>query len=204
MRQVALLGSTGSIGTQALEVIAEHPGELRVAGLAAGSRMDLLAEQVRAYRPEWVAVAGLAEAERLRNLLGPGETPELLWGEEGLAEGASRAADVVLMAVVGARGLRPTLAALEAGRTVALANKESLVTGGSLVQEAVRRGGGRLVPVDSEHSAVFQCLAGSDSRELRRVILTASGGPFRGRGEAELSRVTPDDALAHPTWRMGR
>lgn len=204
MRQVALLGSTGSIGTQALEVIAEHPAELRVAGLAAGSRVELLAEQVKAHRPEWVAVGGPGEARRLRELLGPGEPPELLWGEEGLAEAASRAADVVLVAVVGARGLRPTLAALEAGRTVALANKESLVTGGRLVRSALERGGGRLVPVDSEHSAVFQCLQGAHVGELRRVILTASGGPFRGRQGAELNRVTPTEALDHPTWRMGR
>ncbi|HHW14067.1 MAG TPA: 1-deoxy-D-xylulose-5-phosphate reductoisomerase, partial [Firmicutes bacterium] len=142
-------------------------------------------------------------AEALGSLLGP-EAPWVRWGPEALCEAAAGEADVVLVAVVGARGLGPTLAALEAGRTVALANKESLVTGGELVRAALRRGGGRLVPVDSEHSAVFQCLQGVGAGEVRRIILTASGGPFRGRRPEELREVTPEQALSHPTWRMGR
>jgi 1-deoxy-D-xylulose-5-phosphate reductoisomerase len=203
MRSVAVLGSTGSIGTQALEVFDEHPGQFKVTGLAAGRRMGLLAEQVKRYRPEWVVVSGRDEAQELERLLGP-ETPGSVgWGPEALAQAAAEPADVVLIAVVGERGLAPTLAALEAGRTVALANKESLVAGGALVRAAAARGGGRLVPVDSEHSAVFQCLNGEAPEEVRRVILTASGGPFRGKRPEDLAGVTPEQALAHPTWRMG-
>lgn len=200
---MAILGSTGSIGTQALEVVAEHAGDFRVVGLAAGRRVEALASQVERWRPKWVVVAGPEEAQALESLLGP-ERPDVRWGPEALAGAAAAEADVVLVAVVGAQGLAPTLAALEAGRTVALANKESLVTGGGLVRAALRRGGGRLVPVDSEHSAVFQCLRGEDPGEVRRIILTASGGPFRGRRPEALAGVTPAEALSHPTWRMGR
>lgn len=203
MKRVAILGSTGSIGTQALEVIDEHPGCFKVTGLAAGRRVCALAEQVRRYRPEWVAVAGQEEAQELKRLLGADVPPTLSWGADALTQAAAEPADVVLISVVGERGLAPTLAALEAGRTVALANKESLVAGGELVEAALARGGGRLVPVDSEHSAVFQCLHGEAPQEVRRVILTASGGPFRGRRPEELSGVTPEQALNHPTWRMG-
>ncbi|MDI6870386.1 MAG: 1-deoxy-D-xylulose-5-phosphate reductoisomerase [Bacillota bacterium] len=204
MRRVTILGSTGSIGTQALEVIAAYPEEFAVVGLAAGRRVELLAEQVRRYRPERVVVAGPEEAAALQALLGPETPTDTAWGEEALSAAAAAPAEVVLVAVVGARGLVPTLAALEAGRTVALANKESLVCGGELVHAALARGGGRLVPVDSEHSAIFQCLQGAAPGEVRRIILTASGGPFRGRRPDELREVTPEAALAHPTWRMGR
>ncbi|MGE5553207.1 MAG: 1-deoxy-D-xylulose-5-phosphate reductoisomerase [Betaproteobacteria bacterium] len=203
MRRVTILGSTGSIGTQALEVIEAHPNEFRVVGLAAGRRMDLLAEQIRRHHPDWVVVAGTAEADTLRALLGTDARPEIAWGEQALQEAGSAPAEVVLVAVVGARGLPPTLAALEAGRTVALANKESLVVGGALVRSILASGKGRLIPVDSEHSAVFQCLEGAKRKEVRRIILTASGGPFRGRRPETLKEVTPEAALAHPTWRMG-
>lgn len=203
MKRVAILGSTGSIGTQTLEVLDEHPGMFQVSGLAAGHRMGVLAEQVRRYRPEWVVVAGRDEVRELEQILGPETPSSVSWGPEALSQAAAEPADVVLVAVVGERGLAPTLAALTAGRTVALANKESLVAGGELVQAALAQGGGRLVPVDSEHSAVFQCLNGEKPAAIRRVILTASGGPFRGRRPSELSGVTPEEALAHPTWRMG-
>lgn len=203
MKRVAILGSTGSIGTQALEVIEGHPGVFRVVGLAAGHRVALLAEQVRRCRPEWVVVGGRDEAEELERMLGAETPATVAWGAEALREAAAEPADVLLVAVVGARGLAPTIAALEAGRTVALANKESLVSGGALVTAAAERGGGKLVPVDSEHSAVFQCLTGTSPEQLRRIILTASGGPFRGRRPEELAGVRPDEALNHPTWRMG-
>lgn len=196
------MGSTGSIGTQALEVIDQHPGEFQVVGLAAGRRVELLGEQIRRYRPGRVVVAGPDEADRLRSQL-PGGAPSISYGPEALAELAAAPAEVALIAIVGAQGLRPTLAALEAGRTVALANKESLVCGGELVRRALARGGGRLVPVDSEHSAVFQCLQGVQPGEVASVILTASGGPFRGRPAEDLRQVSPREALDHPTWRMG-
>lgn len=204
MRSVAILGSTGSIGTQALEMVERSPAEFRVTGLAAGRRVKLLADQVRRHRPDWVVVAGEAEAVQLKAELGAAATGLAVeWGDEALAARAAAPADVVLVAVVGARGLLPALKALEAGRTVALANKETLVAGGALVGEAARRGGGRLIPVDSEHSAIFQCLAAGGSAGLAGLILTASGGPFRGRRPEELTGVTAADALAHPTWRMG-
>jgi 1-deoxy-D-xylulose-5-phosphate reductoisomerase len=203
VRTVAILGSTGSLGAQALEVIERHPGKLRVCGLAAGRRMGLLADQVRRYQPEWVAVAGPEEAADLRARLGAEVPFRLLWGDEGLCEVAAAPADVVLVTVVGARGLAPTLAAMEAGRTVALANKESLVIGGGLLRAALARGGGRLLPVDSEHSAIFQCLRGTAPAEVQRLLLTASGGPLFGRRLEELRDVTPEAVLAHPTWRMG-
>lgn len=204
MRSVSILGSTGSIGTQALEMVERDPAEFRVTGLAAGHQVKRLAEQIRRHHPEWVVVAGEAEATQLKAELGAGYAGlPVEWGDEALAERAAAPADLVLVAVVGARGLQPALRALEAGRTVALANKETLVAGGALVEAAARRGGGQLLPVDSEHSAIFQCLAGGGRSGLSALILTASGGPFRGRRPEELSSVTAAEALAHPTWRMG-
>ena len=207
MKTISLLGSTGSIGTQALDVVRglRRLGEpVRVAALAAGSNVRLLEEQAREFRPAAVAVFDPAAAKDLRD-----RTRDLdltvLAGEEGVRQAAAWAeADLTLNAVVGLAGLGPTLAAIEAGKDVALANKETLVAGGALVMEAARRQGVSLLPVDSEHSAIFQCLRGSPGRgSVKKLILTASGGPFFGKTRKELAAVTPEQALRHPNWSMG-
>ena len=216
-RDVVILGSTGSIGTQALDVIRRNPELFRVVGLAAGGeRLDLLAAQAVEFGPEVVAIASGTAAHLDATLAAAADragtarvTPKLLVGPDAATEvagwpleggtGADRG--VVLNGMTGSIGLAPTLAALAAGRTLALANKESLIVGGPLVKSAAAAG--QIVPVDSEHSAIAQCLRGGRAQEVRRLILTASGGPFRGRPPAELAVVTPDQALAHPTWRMG-
>jgi 1-deoxy-D-xylulose-5-phosphate reductoisomerase len=195
---VVVLGSTGSIGTQALDVVAVHAERFTVTGLAAGGNVALLAEQARAHRVPRVAVAAAGAARELRALL-PGV--EVLAGPDAATELAGSGADVVLNGVTGSRGLRPTLAALAAGSRLALANKESLVAGGPLVTGAAAPG--QIVPVDSEHSALAQCLRGGRACEVARLVLTASGGPFRGRSRADLAGVTVAQALAHPTWDMG-
>ncbi|MFB4316716.1 1-deoxy-D-xylulose-5-phosphate reductoisomerase [Actinomadura sp. 21ATH] len=212
-RDVAILGSTGSIGTQALDVIRRNPERFRVTGLAAGGgRVDLLAEQALEFRPEVVAVARAsaaqdlqlafyAEARKRGYAAGEYAIPKIVAGPEAVADVAAMPCDVVLNGVTGALGLASTLAALDAGRTLALANKESLIVGGPLVKERARPG--QIVPVDSEHSALAQCLRGGRADEVRRLVLTASGGPFRGRTRAELTGVTPEQALNHPTWDMG-
>ena len=195
-----ILGSTGSIGTQAVEVIRQRPGQFGVVGLSAGgSSIDLLVQQARELGPRVVAVSDPAGAARVRDEL-PGV--EVWEGPDASARLAAADADVVLNAITGAAGLEPTLATLRAGTTLALANKESLVIGGRLVTEAAAPG--QIVAVDSEHSAFAQALRAGRSEEVRRLILTASGGPFRGRSRAELSSVTPEQAMAHPTWAMGR
>jgi 1-deoxy-D-xylulose-5-phosphate reductoisomerase len=207
MRRVVLLGSTGSIGTQTVDVVTAAAGRFEVTAVCAGgSDVALLAEQAAQLRVRAVGVTRPDRADALRDALAavwPGDVPEprVLAGPEVTTELAGQPADVVLNAVAGAQGLRATLAALRAGSIVALANKESLVAGGPLVTELA--GAGQLVPVDSEHSALAQCLRGGSPDEVRRLLLTASGGPFRGRGRAELSHVTPGEALAHPTWDMG-
>ncbi|MGW4424338.1 1-deoxy-D-xylulose-5-phosphate reductoisomerase [Streptosporangium sp. NPDC004631] len=207
-RSVVLLGSTGSIGTQSLDVVARNPGRFRVAALAAGGgRIDLLARQAAEFRPDAVAVADASAAPALREALAAhGVSTAVLAGPEGVAEAAAWPSDTVLNGITGALGLTSTLAALEAGRTLALANKESLIIGGPLVKRLAKPG--RLIPVDSEHAALAQCLwaagpTGADARAVHRLIVTASGGPFRGRRRAELGAVTPEQALAHPTWSMG-
>jgi 1-deoxy-D-xylulose-5-phosphate reductoisomerase len=199
-RSVLVLGSTGSIGTQALELIARRPERFTVAGLAAGGGdVTLLAEQARAHRVPRVAVAAEEAARALRDLL-PGV--EVLAGPDAATElTATTPVDTVLNGITGAVGLGPTLAALAAGATLALANKESLVAGGALVTAAAAPG--QIVPVDSEHSALAQCLRGGRAEEVDRLVLTASGGPFRGRPRTELADVTVAAALAHPTWDMG-
>ena len=211
-REIVILGSTGSIGTQAADVIRRNPDRFRVAGLAAGGgNPDLLAAQAVEFGADVVAVAdesaagavGLAlraTAERA-GINHPHRPPKLLAGPDAMTEIAAWPCDTVLNAVTGAAGLSATLASLDAGRTLALANKESLIIGGPLV--CGRAAPGQIVPVDSEHSAIAQCLRGGRAGEVRRLVLTASGGPFRGRRRAELAGVTPDQALAHPTWRMG-
>src|SRR5438270_9412166 len=195
MKRISILGSTGSIGTQALDVVRKHRNEFEVVALVAGRNAELLAEQVDEFAP---ALAVLADAV-------PPAGSYFSTGAEAVVEAATyKGCDLVLNALVGSRGLLPTLAALDAGKTVALANKESLIAGGDLVTRKVRATPERLLPVDSEHSALFQCLAGNRLSDVRRVIVTASGGPFRGRTYEELSAVGVEEALAHPTWRMGR
>jgi 1-deoxy-D-xylulose-5-phosphate reductoisomerase len=203
LRRVVVLGSTGSIGTNTLDVIAHLPNRLRAIGLSAHGNIDLLLDQVSRHRPRLVAITDAARARQIDRTRLP-DTTELLTGEEGVRRMvADPDADVVVVAIVGAAGLAGTWAALEVGKTVALANKETLVVAGPLVTRLARERGARLLPVDSEHSAVFQSMAGSRAGEVRRVVLTASGGPFRGRTRAELQDVSAADALRHPTWRMG-
>ena len=205
-QDVVILGSTGSIGTQALDVIVRNPDRFRVVGLAAGgAKAALLAEQAARFGVRRVAVADPAAAPALQAALAAqlpaGTRPEVLAGPDAAAELSGGSCDVVLNGMTGAVGLTPTLAALRAGHRLALANKESLIIGGPLVRDAAAPG--QIVPVDSEHSALAQCLVGGRADEVRRLVLTASGGPFRGRRREELSEVTPEQAMAHPTWDMG-
>ncbi|MGH0032517.1 MAG: 1-deoxy-D-xylulose-5-phosphate reductoisomerase [Myxococcota bacterium] len=205
-KRIAVLGSTGSVGEQTLAVAAEFPDRYRVVALAAGRNVAKLAEQVRAHRPERVSVADAASAQALREALGPDGAEmavEIVAGEAGACEIASGPADLVVAAIVGAAGLRPTLAAIRAGRDVALANKESLVTAGALVLREVRAHGVALLPVDSEHSAIFQALRDEPRESVRRLLLTASGGPFRTWSALRISEATVDEALNHPNWEMG-
>ncbi len=200
-RDVVILGSTGSIGVQALDVIRRNPSSFRVVGLAAGgSDPDLLCAQVREFGVSHVAVGRIDVVDQLARSLST-TAAHVTGGDEAVANLAALPCDVVLNGMAGSAGLVPTLRAVEAGSTVALANKESLIIGGPLVNAIARPG--QIVPVDSEHSALAQCLRGGRAAEVRRLILTASGGPFRGRTRAELSGVTPAQALAHPTWSMG-
>jgi 1-deoxy-D-xylulose-5-phosphate reductoisomerase len=212
-REVVLLGSTGSIGTQAIDIVRRNPDRLRVVGLGAGGgQVDLLAAQALELGVDVVAVARAsvvqdlqlafyAEAQRRGYPTGGFRVPKILAGPDAMTELAAWPCDVVLNGMVGSLGLAPTLAALRAGRRLALANKESLVAGGPLVRALAAPG--QLTPVDSEHSALAQCLRSGAAREVRRLVLTASGGPFRGRSRADLAEVTPAQALAHPTWDMG-
>lgn len=214
MRNVVILGSTGSVGTQALDVISTRRDEFTVTGLAAGgSDLPLLARQIVEYRPKYVAISRSDAAPQLQTALqaevdrqgmGPNdmEYPRLWAGPRAASELAGVECDVVLNAITGSAGLEPTLAVLSAGTTLALANKESLVIGGRLVTEAAAPG--QIVAVDSEHSAFAQALRAGRADEVRQLVLTASGGPFRGRSRSELTDVTPEQAMAHPTWNMGR
>jgi 1-deoxy-D-xylulose-5-phosphate reductoisomerase len=202
-RRVVVLGSTGSIGTNCLEVIAALEDRLEAIGLSAHSSWESLFDQARQHRPRWVAVTDPAVINRLDRARLNGSA-RLLLGPEGIAAMVSDAdVDVVVTAIVGAAGLAGTWAALEAGKTVAVANKETLVMAGPLVMDLAARRNARVLPVDSEHSAIFQAMQGGRRCEVQRVVLTASGGPFRGRSAAELAQVTVDEALCHPTWRMG-
>jgi 1-deoxy-D-xylulose-5-phosphate reductoisomerase len=202
MRRVSILGSTGSIGTSALEVVAAHPDRLGVAALAAGRNLDLLRAQCERFRPSLVSVSRREDAQALKGQLGYG--PEVLGGEEGLIACATHPeADTVLAAVVGSVGVASTEAALRAGKRVCQANKESLVVGGELMRAALREGGGELLPVDSEHAALHQLLAGRDPETIREVRITASGGPFRDWPMEKIAAATRAEALNHPTWKMG-
>lgn len=205
MIRIAILGSTGSIGQSALSVVAAHPDQLQVVVLAAGENAALLAEQVRAVKPEAVAVASAAACAELRQRLDGTSVRILPTGPDGLLAAATYpGVDVVLCASSGTAGLEAALAVLDSGRTLALANKEVLVMAGALMVDAATRHGAAMLPVDSEHNAIHQCLEGHRQDHVRRLILTASGGPFRSMDVEQLARVTPEDALRHPTWRMGR
>ncbi len=202
MRKIAVLGSTGSIGTQTLDVIRKN-GDIEVLGLVAGSNVELLEAQIREFGPRLVAVWDEEKAEDLKVRVA--DLPVMVAaGMEGLLEVASMAdTDLVVMAVVGMIGIRPTMAAIEAGKDIALANKETLVTAGHLIIPLAKEHGVSILPVDSEHSAIFQCLQGNEENPVHKIYLTGSGGPFRGKTQEELLNIRPEDALKHPNWNMG-
>lgn len=204
MKKIAILGSTGSIGRNTVEIIRRFPGFYRAVALAAGENTELLAEQIRLLKPGLAAVRTEALAFDLKKRLG-GIPVEILYGEEGyLACAAYSEADILVSAIVGAAGLLPTLAGLRAGKTIALANKESLVMAGDLLIPLAHKKNLRILPVDSEHSAIFQCLAGQREKDVTSLILTASGGPFLHYPKKDFAKIRPKDALAHPTWEMGK
>ncbi len=203
MKHLAILGSTGSIGVTTLDVVGRFPDRFRITALAGGRNVERLAEQVKAFRPRVVATADEEGAQALRRLV-PSYGGEIVPGLDGLERVATEAdAQLLISALVGALGLRPTLSAIEAGKDVALANKEVLVVAGELVQAAARRAGVRVLPLDSEHNAIYQAMHGHRREEVRRIILTASGGPFLHSTKEQLRTVTPKQALQHPTWKMG-
>jgi 1-deoxy-D-xylulose-5-phosphate reductoisomerase len=205
MKSLSLLGSTGSIGKNVLQVVRSFPDRFRVVGLAAGKNVTELVAQILEFQPECVSVAQASTAEQVQGLLPPFWKKKILWGDEGSQEVASLpAADMVISAMVGSVGLLPTLAAIHAGKDIGLANKETLVMAGRLVMQAVREHGVSLLPIDSEHSAIFQALEAGRHRDVARLILTASGGPFRSLPSAALAQVSPAQALNHPNWDMGR
>ena len=204
MKRLAILGSTGSVGVQTLAVVGSSPEQFCATALAAGRNIEVLAEQVRRFRPELVSVGDKAGAKELRERLGADADGLLIeHGSQGLIAVATHEADLVVSALVGAVGLEPTLAAIEAGRDVALANKEVMVMAGALVNRAVAERGTQLLPVDSEHSAIFQCLAGQRSEDISRLVLTCSGGPFRTWTAERIANATIEEALNHPKWDMG-
>ena len=203
MKTIAILGSTGSIGTQTLEV-AEANGDLRVAALAAGSNVELLERQIRKFHPKLAALASEEAAKDLRVRVRDLDV-RIVSGMEGLIEvSVMPETDILVTAIVGMIGIRPTIAAIEAGKDIALANKETLVTAGHIIMPLAKEKNVRILPVDSEHSAVFQALNGENGKQVSRILLTASGGPFRGKTRKELENVQPGDALKHPNWAMGQ
>jgi len=203
-KNLIILGSTGSIGCQTLNIVSKWPEYFNVKALAAGSNIDLLEEQVRKFKPALVSVGDFKPAHELKNRLKDTKV-KVLEGEEGLLEVAGAAGgDLVVNALVGFNGLKPTVTALKENKSLALANKETLVAGGALVTKLARERGLEIIPVDSEHSAIFQCLQGEEVNRIEKIVLTASGGPFRGYTRKELSQVSLKQALKHPNWTMGR
>ena len=203
MKKIAILGSTGSIGTQTLEV-ARNNGDLEITALAAGSNIDLLERQIREFRPPLAAVWTEEKAKELRIRTADLDV-KIVSGMEGLLEVAAQPeSEILVTAIVGMIGIRPTIAAMKAGKDIALANKETLVTAGHIIMPLAKEKGIRILPVDSEHSAIFQCLNGENRVQLKKILLTASGGPFRGKKKEELKNVQVEDALKHPNWHMGR
>lgn len=204
MKRLSILGSTGSIGRNVLRVVDQFPERFSTVALSAGRNVELLAEQVKRFMPEIVAVLDEGVAQRLKELVGGKRRLEILHGLDGYKTAATlHSSDLIVSAMVGSAGLLPTMAALEAGKSVALANKESLVMAGELVMSMARKTGASIIPVDSEHSAIFQCLAGHRREDLKEIVLTASGGPFLDKSAEELDAITAEMALRHPTWRMG-
>ena len=205
MKRIAVLGSTGSIGVQTLEVAARNRQKIEITALTAGKNHQKMLEQIMKFKPRLAALKDSSSAEELRKNLGNSVDTVVLEGTEGIIRCITESGcDMVLNAMVGISGLIPTLKAIEAGKHIALANKETLVAGGQLVTGMAVKKGVRILPVDSEHSAVFQCIGGTRKEQIERLILTASGGPFRGRKAQELENITPADALKHPNWNMGR
>lgn len=206
MKAITLLGSTGSIGTQTLEIVAEYPEQFRIVGLAAGRNITLLAQQIRAFRPSIVAISNPEQLPELKALITDiNPQPILVAGDEGIIEVARYGdSEAVVTGIVGCAGLLPTIAAIEAGKDIALANKETLIAGGPVVNPLIKKHGVKLLPADSEHSAIFQCLQGVPASGLRRIILTASGGAFRDWPVEKLKEVTVADAITHPNWSMGK
>ncbi len=200
MKRIIIMGSTGSIGCQALDIIRDNPDRFQAVALSCNSRVENLIEQIREFSPEAVCVGREEDARKVAELF-----PEIsvLYGAEGLVELAKLDADMVLNSLMGISGLAPTYTAIQSGKDIALANKETLVTGGALVTELCREKGVKLLPVDSEHSAIFQCLQGNQNQKIRRILLTCSGGPFRHSSAEELENVTVEQALNHPKWNMG-
>ncbi len=204
MKYLSILGSTGSIGRNALEVVSLYDQEFKIVGLAAGRNLELLVEQAQMFKPEIVSLQMHSDIQKFRNLC-TFVPDEIVWGEEGAETVAAHPRnEIVLSAITGISGLRPTMAAVRSGARVALANKESMVVGGDLIQKAAAASGAEIIPVDSEHSAVFQCLAKERRLDVHKVILTASGGPFLHNTPQEMSQKTPEEALNHPRWKMGR
>ncbi len=201
MKRIAILGSTGSIGTQALDVISRNPERFTVSALTCGRNVSLFREQIRRFKPE-LAVCQLQEDAEKLSWEFPGI--RILFGEAGLIAAAESDCDILLNSLMGMRGLAPTYHAIMAGHDIALANKETLVAGGSVIMDAVEKKGVKMLPVDSEHSAIFQCLEGNRDKKIRKILLTASGGPFRGWSYEQLKTVTPEMALRHPNWSMGQ
>ena len=206
MKRLAILGSTGSIGEQTLDVVAKHPDRFDVVSLAAGRRVERLIEQARAFRPRVVSVERAADVAPIRDALATGELAgavEVVSGDAGLERAATEPADLVVAGLVGAIGLTPVLAAIRAGRAIGLANKEVMVMAGALVRREAQAAGVEIIPIDSEHSAIFQCLVGSRPSEVSRLILTCSGGPFRTWSPERIQSARVEEALAHPNWSMG-
>ena len=204
MKRIALLGSTGSIGTQTLDVVRHYPEDFRVTALAASSNIEMLEKQIREFKPKMAVVYNEAKAAELKLRVRDLEI-DILSGMDGLLAAATEAsADIVLTAVVGMIGIRPTIAAIEAGKDIALANKETLVTAGHLIMPLAKEKGVKILPVDSEHSAIFQSLQGENRGQIHKILLTASGGPFRGKTLEDMRNVRVEDALRHPNWVMGR
>ncbi len=206
MKAITLLGSTGSIGTQTLDIVGQYPDQFRIVGLAAGRNITLLAQQIRQFRPQIVAISDSSQLSELKAAISDIDPqPILLTGDAGVVEVARYGdSEAVVTGIVGCAGLLPTIAAIEAGKDIALANKETLIAGGPVVNPLIEKHGVKLLPADSEHSAIFQCLQGVPKGGLRRIILTASGGSFRDWPVEKLAEVTVADALKHPNWSMGR
>jgi len=202
-KRISILGSTGSVGTQTLEVIRQFPEEFEVVGLSAGDNLDLLIKQIQEFKPKIVSIKSYEKLKEIKHIITHRGT-ELTLGLEGLNQVATApGVDIVVNALSGCLGLIPTLAAIRKGKNIALANKETLVVGGNIIMEEANKANIKLLPVDSEHSAIFQCLQGENKKDINKIILTASGGPFRGFKRKDLINVTPEEALKHPNWSMG-